>query len=138
MTERGIHRRTVLRGGGAGVVGSLAGCLTTKEKSIEPSPFVPPAAEWPMVGSDAANTGFSPNATVPKTKPELEWKIRFEQDDEPHFGGGGIAALVPADGTVQWRWLLDDNAGASRVAVVGDRLLVGTNKGKLLSLVEPS
>lgn len=97
MTERGVDRRSVLRVSGTGIVGSLVGCLVTKEKSIEPPPFGPPATDWPMVGYDAANTGFSPDATGPKNEPELEWGIQFEQDDNPHFALAGKSLVVAGD-----------------------------------------
>lgn len=130
-----LSRRSLLRTGSVGITGSLAGCVNIDftASSSEPPPFGPPDTDWPMPGYDAANTGFSPDATGPTTEPEIEWEVGFDRDESPEFALAENWLVVAGDDELhcfdlesgEQSWSLEGDETAPVAVDADERLVYG-------------
>lgn len=153
-------RRALLRAGGVGLGGLLAGCTSDDlggvvppgEKSEEfppPEPTsaapqnptaMPTGTDWPRFQADAGNTGHVDGLTAVPDAPEVYWEF-FVQSSPPVVADGtfyateygrdrSLAARDAATGRVQWTKNVD-RGGAVGVPTVAGETLVGQSFGLL-------
>lgn len=108
LPSRGVTRRGLLATGGA----ILAGGCVSAERTPEPGPH-----DWPLAGGDPGRTGFAPDASPPRSEPDVAW----ERTPDPASGRSPIVA----DGTLYYQtgdelYVLDPASGdGSEVGTYG-------------------
>lgn len=125
MPVHSCNRRALLRTASLGAVGSLAGCLDSlsgdRSADRSPPPFGPLETDWPMLGRDPSNTGYSPVAAGPDGEPIVEWEVRPGRNGPPQVAVADDLLVVAGDDSVvaydlergERRWSVDaDDPGA--------------------------
>jgi len=134
-------RRTFLAAVGAGVVGSLAGCIDGATDGA-PSPGSDESTEWPVRNYDRYGAAYVPDAAVPRSEPSERFSTPLDGTPRgrPVVAGGrvfqstwgGMEALDAESGEKLWTYREADEEGASYYtapAVHDGTAFLGTDAG---------
>lgn len=144
MTDRRLSRRHLLEGIGAGMAGSVAGCIQTTgspETGACPShdPVETPNREWATHRGAATGTAKVAEDAAPESDLTLDWTFPIETHvgyHTPIVSDGTVYVhdmdttlygLSAKSGTEQWQ--LDIESPGPPPAVAGDTVVVGTENG---------
>lgn len=139
-----LSRRSALQFGGAALAVGLAGCSRT----VVSGRTYRESTDWPMHAHDATNSGFTPRASGPSSRPGIVWIVDVLPDtssDPPtkrwrsttpptpiladgtvYIGGDGLFAIDAADGSVRWRAI--DSEMTFGPAVIDETIYVASTE----------
>lgn len=145
MTDksRSITRRDVLKGIGAGIVGSTGPWMASKRAAQDGSSQ--DGDGWPMFGHDAANTGHAPNGSGPLQGVNERWRRDIEDTPKVRTVSvvnnmvfvsteNSVLALDARNGDEIWESPINNGVTTSPSVVNATVYVGGKDSGKVYAL----